>query len=253
MSFEVSPVVYDRFMGRYSRELAPLFADFAGIEPPGRVVDVGCGPGALTSVLVSRLGPQAVTAIDPSEPFVNAVREKYPDVEVYQGNAENMPFETGSFDRALAQLVVHHMADPVAGVSEMGRVVGGGVVAACVWDHGGGRSPHAPFWKAVRSLDPSHQAEAGFPGSREGELGGIFRTAGLKGVEEDALDFDYEVENFNVWWEPFPLGVGPAGRYIAELEPERRSQLRGLCRDLLPSGPFVLPLRVWAARGTASG
>ena len=116
-------------MGRYSVPLAPLFADFAGAE--GRVLDVGCGPGALTAELVQRLGEDAVSAVDPSQPFVDAVRERHPGVTVERAAAEELPFAEREFDAALAQLVVHFMTDPVAGLREMARVTrDGGVVAA---------------------------------------------------------------------------------------------------------------------------
>ena len=140
MSFEVAAEAYDRFMGRYSVQLAPQLADFAGIAAGQRVLDVGCGPGALTGELVQRLGAEAVTAVDPSEPFVAAAKARHPGVEVQRASAESLPFDDGAFDAALAQLVVHFMADPVAGLREMARVTRpGGVVAACVWDHAGER------------------------------------------------------------------------------------------------------------------
>ena len=99
------------------------------------MLDVGCGPGALTAELVRRLGPGSVSAVDPSEPFVAAARERHPGVDVQRASAEELPFEDQEFDAALAQLVVHFMADPVAGLREMARVTREqGVVAACVWD-----------------------------------------------------------------------------------------------------------------------
>jgi Methylase involved in ubiquinone/menaquinone biosynthesis len=126
-------------MGRYSTPLAPLMADYARVVPGQRVVDVGCGPGALTTELVQRVGPDGVSAVDPSEPFVAAAKERHPGVDVRLASAEQLPFDDDAFDGSLAQLVVHFMADPVKGLQEMGRVTRpGGVVAACVWDHAGG-------------------------------------------------------------------------------------------------------------------
>ena len=119
MSFSVAAGDYDRFMGRYSIPLAERFADFAGVAAGSQVVDVGCGPGALTHELVDRLGPDAVSAVDPSESFVAAATERLPGVTVQRAAAEHLPFEDGRFDAALAQLVVHFMADPVAGLREM--------------------------------------------------------------------------------------------------------------------------------------
>src|SRR4051794_21299099 len=110
---------YDRFMGRYSRPLAVPFADFAGLPPDGRVLDVGCGPGALTAELARRAGPERVTAVDPSEEFVAALRGRHPGVQVIRGPAEDLPFEAGCFDATLAQLAANVMDDPVAGLREM--------------------------------------------------------------------------------------------------------------------------------------
>ena len=115
-----------------------------------RVLDVGCGPGALTAELVRRVGADSVSAVDPSEPFVAAATERHPGVDVRQGSAEQLPFPDDAFDAALGQLVVHFMADPVAGLTEMARVTRrGGVVAACVWDHAGGGGPLSRFWEAA--------------------------------------------------------------------------------------------------------
>src|SRR5207342_2927305 len=155
MSFDVSADAYTRFMGRYSEPLAARFADLAGVRPGQRALDVGCGPGALTAELAGRLGAGEVCAVDPSGSFAEAVGERLPGVTVSVAAAERLPFPDAAFDAVLAQLVVHFMADPVAGLREMGRVTRErGVVAACVWDHGGGEGPLSTFWEAARELDP---------------------------------------------------------------------------------------------------
>ncbi len=250
MSFTVGADAYDRFMGRYSVPLAPQFADFAAVAAGQRVLDVGCGPGALTAELVSRLGPAAVSAVDPSEPFVAAARERHPGVSVQRAAAEQLPFADQAFDAALAQLVVHFMADPVAGLREMARVTRElGVVAACGWDHAGGRGPLSLFWEAARELDPDVHDESQRAGSREGHLAELFQAAGLRQIEEGALSVSVEHPSFEEWWEPFTLGVGPAGGYAAGLDAERQAQLRDLCREKLPAAGFVLTVRAWVARG----
>jgi SAM-dependent methyltransferase len=239
-------------MGRYSVPLAPKLADFAGVAAGQRVLDVGCGPGALTAELVRRLGPSAVSAVDPSEPFVAAVEERHPGVDVQRAAAEELPFADGTFDAALAQLVVHFMGDPVLGLREMARVTREhGLVAACVWDHGGGQGPLSLFWEAAHELDPDVRDESQLAGAREGHLAELFEAAGLGEIEASVLSVDVEHPSFEAWWEPFTLGVGPAGGYAAGLDPERQAQLRELCRERLPAGPFVLTVRAWAARGLA--
>jgi SAM-dependent methyltransferase len=250
MSFVVAADAYDRFMGRYSVPLAPRFVDFAAVAPGQHVLDVGCGPGALTAELVKRVGPDAVSAVDPSEPFVAAARERHPGVTVERAAAEQLPFGVGAFDAALAQLVVHFMTDPVAGLREMARVTReGGVVAACVWDLAGGRAPTSPFWQAAHELDPGVEDESRLAGAREGHLTELFEAVGLREIEETGLSVEVEHSSFDEWWEPFTLGVGPAGAYAAGLDTERQAWLRERCRELMPEAPFVLSGWAWAARG----
>ena len=254
MTFEIAAESYDRFMGRYSRHLSAQLADLAGVAAPQRVIDVGSGPGALTAELVSRLGAAAVTAVDPSERFVAALRERQPQITVHRAAAEHLPFPDRSFDAALAQLVVHFMDDPLAGLREMARVTSpGGTVAACVWDHAaGGQGPLSVFFRASHELDPAAPAESQQAGSRQGELGELFRAAGLGEVEETELIASVEHPSFEEWWEPFTLGVGPIGAFIDALDNGGRARLRELCREALPPEPFTVNARAWAARGVAS-
>lgn len=250
MSFSVSALAYDRFMGRYSSPLAPLLADLAGVRPGQRVLDVGCGPGALTAELVARVGPGRVAAVDPSPPFVAAVQERHPGVEVHLAGAEQLPFADASFDVALAELVVHFMSDPVAGLAEMGRVTrSGGTVAACVWDFESGGSPLSLFWQAAQDLDRDAPGEDALPGTGRGQLGELLRRAGLVEVEECTLTVAVPHPSFEAWWEPYTLGVGPAGDYVYKLDGEQLTRLVQRCRQLLPEAPFTMTGRAWAARG----
>jgi SAM-dependent methyltransferase len=252
MSFTVPADAYDRYMGRYSVLLSPQLADLAGIRAGQRVLDVGCGPGALTAELVHRVGPAAVSAVDPSEPFVAAARERHPQVSVQRASAEQLPFPDDAFDAALAQLVVHFMSDPGLGVAEMRRVTRrDGVVAACVWDHAGGQGPLSAFWEVATGLDANVEDESSLVGARKGDLADLFASAGLRDVEETALSVSLEHPSFEDWWEPFTFGVGPAGVYVAGLDSERRARLREHCREALPEAPFVVTARAWTARGLA--
>jgi len=252
VSFNVSADAYDRFMGSWSRLLAPQLADLAGIGPGERVLDVGCGPGALTTELVSRLGAEHIAAVDPSESFVAAARERHPGVDIRQASAEALPYPDGGFDAALAQLVVHFMTDPVAGLREMARVTrAGGVVAACVWDYADGRGPLGPFWEAAREIDPDAADESRLAGARQGHLTDLLKAAGLAEVDEVGLSVSRDFPDFDAWWQPFTRGVGPAGVYLAKHEAAKQVQLREACRSALPVGPFALTAVAWAARGVA--
>ena len=182
--------------------------------------------GALTAELARRVGAGSVSAIDPSEPFVAAARDRFPGVDVRQASAERIPFDDSSFDAALAQLVVHFMADPVAGLHEMKRVTAaGGFVAASVWDHAGERSPLAAFWQAARELDPDVHDESDLAGAREGHLAELFDAAGLASVREATLEASARYSAFDEWWEPFTLGVRPGGclRPVARRPDPRRA------------------------------
>jgi len=252
MSFDVSADAYTRFMGRYSEPLAERFADLAGVRSGQRALDVGCGPGALTAELSGRLGAGEVCAVDPSKSFAVAAGERLPGVAVSVAAAERLPFPDGAFDAVLAQLVVHFMADPVAGLREMGRVTRrGGVVGACVWDHGGGRGPLTPFWRAVRELDPSAADESGLAGVGEGQLAALFGQAGLAGMDATTLTVRVSYATFGRWWRPFTLGVGPAGDYVVSLTARRRRLLRERCRELLGEGPFDVSATAWAVTSRA--
>jgi hypothetical protein len=145
------------------------------------------------------------------------------------------------------------MTDPVVGLREMGRVArSGGAVVACVWDHGGGQGPLSVFWEAARDLDPDVPDESELAGAREGHLAELFATAGLREIEQSVLGVQVEHESFEEWWEPYTLGVGPAGAHLARLADDDRDRLRELCRERLPAAPFTVTARAWAVRGRAS-
>ncbi|QDP97570.1 class I SAM-dependent methyltransferase [Microlunatus elymi] len=254
MGFNVAAELYGRFMGRYSEPLSALFSNYAGIAPGQRVLDVGCGPGALTARLAEILGPQQVTAIDPSPPFVEATSTRCPGVEVRQGVAEQLPYPDATFDAALAQLVVHFMRDPVAGLREMSRVTRpGGVIAACVWDHAGGHGPVSTFWEVVHELDPNAGDESQLAGVREGELVRLFTDAGITDVTDDRLTVRVQYRDFDEWWEPYTLGVGPVGDYLGGISEADQEQIRRECARRLPDTSFVVTAEAWAARGSGLG
>jgi SAM-dependent methyltransferase len=248
VSFDVSAEAYGRFMGRYAGPLAAEFVAAAGVDAGSRALDVGCGPGALTAELVARLGTAAVSAVDPSEPFVEAARARLPGVDIRRSAAEALPFADDSFDVAMAQLVVHFMADPVAGIAEMARVTrADGLVAACVWDYAGDRAPLSDFWLAVHDLDPGATDESGLAGAREGHLLALFGAAGLRDIEPATLSVRVSYPSFAEWWEPYTLGVGPAGDYVAALDARARDELRTRCETRLPTGAFEIEASAWVA------
>jgi SAM-dependent methyltransferase len=252
MIFDVPADAYLRFMGRYSVPLAEQFVDLVGVRRDDRVLDVGCGPGVLTAPLVERCGPDRVSAVDPSASFVGAAGERFPGVDVRQASAEELPFHDDEFDAALAQLVVHFMSDPVAGLREMGRVTrSGGVIAASVWDGAGATGPMRVFWQGAKDVDPEAHDERNMPGSREGHLAELATAAGLRDIRSTSLTVRVPMASFEEWWSPYTLGVGPAGTYVASLDDEDRRRLEARCRELLPVGPFEQEAGAWVVLARA--
>jgi SAM-dependent methyltransferase len=254
-TFRVPGSAYDAFMGRYSRPLAVTFADAAGVAAGQRVLDVGCGPGALTGELVRRVGASEVAAVDPSEPFVEDCARRNPGVDVRLGAAEALPFADSSFDAALAQLVLHFVSDPAVAAAEMRRVLRpGGTAAACVWDFGEGMQMLRLFWDAALAVDPSAPDEASsLRFGRDGEIGSVFTEAGLHEVMTGALEVEVRYEGFDDFWAGFLGGSGPAGSFCVSLKPKQQGALRAeLCRGVGdPQGAFTLPARAWYALGSA--
>lgn len=250
MSFDVAASAYDSFMGRYSYPLATLFVEGAKLPASGRVLDVGCGTGALTAALADRLGEGAVTGIDPSEKFVEAARERFPRAVISRASAEALPFADAEFDAALAGLVVHFMADPQAGVGEMVRVTRpGGVVALSVWDFVGLRAPQSTFFRALTSVAPQVEDESGRAGAAAGELARLLRHAGCSEVTSGEIPVSVSYATFEDWWTPYTLGVGPAGGQLAALDDAGRDRVQDLCRSLMPAAPFTITATAWTARG----
>ena len=245
---------YDRWMGRFTRSLAPLLVQAAGVEPGMRVLDVGCGPGGLTKELVKLVGADHVAAIDPAPQFANACGERHPSADVRVGVAEDLPWPDDSFDTTLASLVIAFMQDADAGVREMMRVTRpGGVVAACMWDLAGdGMTMLNMYWEAARELDPGIEGERDRPGVEQGDLGARFRRVGLADVVEGSLEAQASYEDFADFWEPFGFALGPAGQHLASLPASDQERVRDTCRARLPAGAFVLSARAWYARGTVA-
>ena len=189
MGFDVAADAYDRFMGRYSVLLSAQLAELAGVAAGQRVIDVGCGPGALTAELVARVGAVSVAAIDPSESFVEAARARNPGADVGSASAEELPFPDDTFDSALAQLVVQFMSDPAGVWGRWLRVTRtGGAMVACVWDHGGGRgAARARSGMQPGCWSPKVEGESLRTGTSEGELRRLFEEVGLADVTETAF------------------------------------------------------------------
>ncbi|KAA1397500.1 class I SAM-dependent methyltransferase [Aeromicrobium ginsengisoli] len=256
MSFDATRDAYDRYMGRYSDQLAVTFLSFVGGEPGHRALDVGCGPGALTQVLATGLGAAHVAAADPSESFVAACADRVPGADVRRAVAAELPWIDATFDLVVSQLVLNFLPDPGAGVAEMLRVVRpGGTIAACTWDYADGMTMLRTFWDAAHEVDPASPDEARTMRlTTERELAQLWATSGLTDVRTRALEVSTEYTDFEDYWQPFMLGIGPGGAYATSLDASTLARLRDGCRRRLgsPDGPFTLTARAVAVSGRRS-
>jgi SAM-dependent methyltransferase len=235
-----SDLAYDRFMGRFSRELAPVFADFVGVQPGQRVLDIGAGTGALLAELVRRSAE--VAAIEPSQAFVDALHARFPGVDIRAAPAEELPWPDESFDAALAQLVVAFMNDAPAGIREMQRVAR--MVGVCMWDRD--RMEMLAAINRTRDALGVHREDSPYRSREE-----IEQLLG-DGAESELLEVEADYADFEDFWDSLAGGAGPAGAWAASLDGEERATARAeLFRQLgEPEGPFTLTGRAWAAKVT---
>jgi SAM-dependent methyltransferase len=252
---------YDRFMGRWSRLLAPLVVDFAAVPAQGRVLDVGSGIGALAFEIAKRTAGVEVTGIDPSSEFVAYATRTSPFLgrtSFQNGDAQDLHFSAGSFVASVSMLVFNFIRDPQKALSELCRVTQpGGTISAAVWDYGGQMRMLRAFWDAAVAVDPAAEKldEKHMPLCRAGQLSQLWKECGLKNVHEETLDITMRFGSFTDYWEPFLLGQGPAGAYFRTLGDDRLQGLRASVKGQLSisseSDAFALPARAWAVRGTS--
>ena len=251
---------YERFMGRWSSQLAPLLVDFAAVPGRGRVLDVGSGTGALAFSIAKLRNQTEVTGVDPSKEYIGYAesRDPFPGRVGFEvGDAQQLRFADGTFDGSVSLLVFNFIPDRSKALREVCRVTKPGAhVTAAVWDYGGGMQMLRMFWDAAVAVDAAAGKldERNMPLCRKGELVDFWKQGGLHDVIEQSLDFTMRFGSFADYWGPFLLGQGPAGAYVRNLNGDRQNALRNeLKRRLALSSedsPFSLPARAWAARGT---
>jgi len=252
---------YERFMGRWSRQLAPQYLAFARVKDGDRVLDVGTGTGSVASAIAETFRSSHVTGIDPSPAFIAAARKSAKsDRERFEvGDAQALALADASFDQVMSLLVMNFIPDPQKAIAEMRRVTRpGGTLSACVWDYNAGMEMLRFFWDEVVALDPAMEPkdERHMKLSREGQLGELWRKAGLGDVREQALTIEQRFTSFDDYWEPFLKGAGPGGAYVVALAEEPRRKLEARMRKRLlgdrTDGAFTLKAKVWCVRGSAS-
>ena len=249
---------YERFMGRWSRRLAPLFVKFAGIAEQDVVLDIGSGTGALALAVADAIPSVRLTGVDPSSDYVRYAQDRTSSdtVRFLVGDAQELTLPDAYYDKALSLLVMSFIPDPAKAVREMIRVTQpGGTVAAAVWDYGEGMEMLRTFWDEAVALDPSVAArdERELPLCRQGELAALWRASGLERVDEQSLTMEMSWGSFDDYWSPFLGGQGPAGAYANSLSPAARAALESRLRTRLAAarvdGMITLRARAWAVRG----
>ncbi len=253
---------YEGLMGRHSRKLAPLFADFVQIRDRGSLLDIGCGTGSLTQVLAERTQAAKIVGIDSSQPFVDHARARFSHdkrITIDQGSAVALAYADKSFDLSMSLLVLMFIADADKAVAEMKRVTKpGGMAAACVW-HREGHVMSAIYWEEAIKLDPAAEASAEKLSTPyyEGKLTDQWRKQGLKDVVEIPITIQMEFKSFDDYWNPLLTGTGPAGVYTVELPEDKREKLRLALKkrhlENRADGAYSLPARALAVRGTVPG
>jgi SAM-dependent methyltransferase len=249
---------YERFMGRWSRQLAPGYVAFAGVKDGERVLDVGTGTGALASTLEATMTSGEIIAIDPSEAFIGHAKKSAGSgrARFEVGDAQALRFEDASFDKAMALLVMNFVPDHGKAVAGMRRVTRpGGGVSACVWDYNEGMQMLRFFWDEAVALDPAIEPrdERHMKLSRQGQLGELWRKTGLLNVVEKPLSIEQTYASFDDYWGSFLKGAGPGGAYVVSLPEERRRRLEERMRKRLlgerSDAAFTLKARAWCVRG----
>ncbi|MBA2719471.1 MAG: class I SAM-dependent methyltransferase [Chloroflexi bacterium] len=253
---------YERYVGRWSRLVAPIFVDWLAIGPGRRWLDVGCGTGALTTTVLARADPASIVGIDPSADFVAHASQRVgdPRARFAVGDAQAIPLDAGSVDVVVAGLVLNFVPDPAAGLAEIVRVAApGATVAGYVWDYAEGMQLMRHFFDAAIALDPAAMAEdegVRFPICAPEPLEAEFVGAGLHAVKVRAIEIPTVFESFDEYWSPFLSGVGAAPAFAMRLDEDRRNEIRDRLRATLPTEPdgsIHLVARAWAARGRTTG
>ncbi len=253
---------YERYIGRWSRLVAREFVAWLEQDQGLEWLDVGCGTGALTQVVLDVAEPEAVKGVDASEAYVEtasrAVNTSRADFAVCDARA--LCVKSASYDVAVSGLCLNFVPDPVQAVAEMVRAVRpGGTVATYLWDYAAGMEMIRYFFEAAVAVRPeAAELDEGrrFPLCQPDVMRQLFEGAGLQHVVTRPIDVPTVFESFEDYWEPFLGGQGAAPGYAASLGPDELEDLRRELRSRLPrgvDGSISLRARAWAVKGRSIG
>jgi ubiquinone/menaquinone biosynthesis C-methylase UbiE len=249
----------ESMMGRWSRQLAPLFIDFAGVLDGESVLDVGCGTGSLAATLARVTKASEIVGLDPSSGFIEYARAQNADPRVTfeVGDAQQLPYPDASFDRCVALLAIDYFPDARKAALEMRRVTKkAGIVATAMWDRSRDNELENCFWDAAIAIDPHAKRSAGRQGSYGSAeaLSELWSGSGLTRVEVAGLTVPCRVSCFDELWQPYAGSQGgPIRAFMQSLSAERREAFReAMRRNVLgvgPDGPITLNAKAWAVKG----
>ena len=250
---------YEKFMGRWSHLVAQQFLAWLNIPTNRRWLDVGCGTGTLTKIVVADYQPEKVVALDSSPDFIAYARQSlpHPAVQFKVGNAEALELSANTVDTVVSGLVLNFVPQPNVAISEMLRVTKpGGKIGIFVWDYADGMQMLRYFWDAAVALDKDAitlDEGVKFPLCKKGQLESLMHEVSLNKVEAAPIEVTTVFESFDDYWQPFLGNVGPAGNYTMSLNRKDRKQLEAKLRESLPideTGAISLSARAWAVKVT---
>jgi len=228
---------YERYMGKWSQLAGETFLDWLAPKPGLRLLDVGCGNGAFTEMLVERCAPVSVQGIDPSGAQLAYARTR-PALRVaqfHQGDAMALPFPDDTFDAAVMPLVIFFVPEPAKGVAEMARVVcPGGSVAAYAWDMLGGGFPYDALWVEMRAMGVAVPLPPSPDASRIDAMRDLWRGPGLEAVETREIIVQRTFADFDDYWTTI-LGGPSTGRGLAAMASEDLARLKARMHERLPA------------------
>jgi SAM-dependent methyltransferase len=246
---------YQRFMGRWSERLAEQILDFCGFDEGEIVLDVGCGLGSLARGVLSRTNATSVIGIDRRHDAVAAARRRTnnPRAAFHVGDARQMPYCGGNFDRCVSLLMLNFLPDYREAAAEMVRVTRiGGIVGAAAWDFAGGLPAHRMYYDTAAALDPAACFRQGFlrPLQQKGEMAALWNESELALVVEIALTIWMEFGDFADYWAGYAWA---AQEYLQKLSASASTRLAERVRTAYlaggADGPRAFTATAWAVRG----
>jgi ubiquinone/menaquinone biosynthesis C-methylase UbiE len=231
---------YERYMGRWSRAVGETF--LAWLAPPknARWLDVGCGTGAFTGLILKHCAPASVTGVDPAPAQVEHARKSFPDAAFQVGNSMEMPFKDDEFDVVASALVLHFIPDRDKAFAEMKRVTKpGGLVSGYTWERSptSKGAPYVPMMNGLRSIGVEPTTSPTVPEANLDGLRESLTRAGFRDIDVTTIEASQSYRDFDDYWQVQTMTFHPVGKSVAALDDKKRDELRDAMRKMLPPDP----------------